>query len=333
MIVEKFAQTILFEPPLKLDVNRVCILCGYATPNMASWFIKNVKTKKDCSIDVSLIVGMVPYDGISVSVHEGFVSLIKSELPKEVNTFRCSYIFNDPPVHSKIYIWMKNDQPVKAFMGSCNFTQSAFSDSRRELMVECDAKEAYQYYCKAESDSIFCNHGEIEEYVMIHATHAILDEENNLTQNIENSGIESVKLSLLDSRTKETHLRSGLNWGHRTSKSVLKDGTVKHRERNKNEAYIPLPAYIARSGFFPLNEKHFTVITDDKHLLILRVEQQQDKAITTPLSNAQLGEYFRNRLGLANGEFITKKNLEKYGRTDVTFYKFDEEQYYMDFSV
>lgn len=54
---------------------------------------------------------------------------------------------------------------------------------------------------------------------------------------------------------------------------------------------------MVRTGFFPLNKQHFTVVTDDGHQLILRVEQHGNKAITTPLSNAQLGEYFRNCLG------------------------------------
>ena len=78
---------------------------------------------------------------------------------------------------------------------------------------------------------------------------------------------------------------------------------------------------------------HFLVVTDDHHTLQLRVEQQNDKAITTPASNALLGEYFRNRLGLSNGAYVRKDDLLAYGRTDVTFYKIDEEQYYMDFSV
>ena len=62
------------------------------------------------------------------------------------------------------------------------------------------------------------------------------------------------------------------------------------------------------------------------------MEQQNDKAITTPASNAQLGEYFRNRLGLANGANVHTSDLKAYGRTDVVFYKIDDEQYYMDFS-
>ena len=65
----------------------------------------------------------------------------------------------------------------------------------------------------------------------------------------------------------------------------------------------------------------------------MRVEQQNDKAITTPLNNSQIGEYFRRRLGVANGAYISRIDLENYGRTNVVFYKLDEEQFYMDFSV
>lgn len=94
-----------------------------------------------------------------------------------------------------------------------------------------------------------------------------------------------------------------------------------------------MPTKVAKSGFFPLEKRHFVAITDDRHQLILRIEQQNDKAITTPARNSDLGEYFRNRLGLANGEFVTRDALERYGRKDVIFVKLDEETYYMDFSV
>lgn len=55
--------------------------------------------------------------------------------------------------------------------------------------------------------------------------------------------------------------------------------------------------------------------------------------IETPHNNSLIGEYFRNRLGLPNGAFVKKEDLIRYGRTDVTFYKIDDENYYMDFSV
>ncbi len=318
MYYDELKNKVFFEP-LGQDVNQLYIISGYATPNMASWLIKNIKRSTEKSIDIHLIVGMVPYDGLSVPIHNGFVELMTKELPAGVNSFTCSYVFEGSPVHSKVYIWSKDGKPVYAFSGSANFTQPAFSSNRREVIFRCNPEQAMEYFNRIESDCIYCNHAEVEEYIILYPVHTILDRENKTISPVESAGIPSVTLSLL-ARGGETGRKSGLNWGQR-------------KRRNPNEAYIPLPAKIARSGFFPLEETHFTVVTDDGHNLILRVEQENNKAITTPLSNAQLGEYFRNRLGLANGEYVWKQNLLNYGRTDVTFYKLDDEQYYMDFSV
>lgn len=318
LYTEQLKKHILFDP-LGLDVNQLYIVAGYATPNMASWLMRNIELPNNRKIDINLVVGMVPLDGLSVSVHNGFQELMSEELPDSVNSFTCSYVYNSRPVHSKLYIWAKNGIPVKAFTGSANFTQAAFGTNRRELMYECDPAEAMSYYEQIEGNSIYCNHAEIEEYVLLHPTHEILDRDNRVLTPFEEAGIESVTLSLL-TKTGETGSKSGINWGQRSG-------------RNPNEAYISLPAHIARSGFFPLEKAHFTVVTDDGHTLILRVEQQNDKAITTPLSNALLGEYIRNRIGVANGAYVWKRDLINYGRTDIKFYKFDDEQFYMEFGV
>lgn len=331
MITSDLKKHIFWEPLIQ-GADELLIISGYATPNMASWLIKNLENYTTKKITIKLIVGMVPYDGLSISIHEGFKELVNQNLSDKIDSFMCSYVY-DNPINAKIYIWLKNGIPVTAFSGSADFIQNAFTNARREVMNSCNPDEAKLYFDKIEEETIYCNHGEVEEYVILKATHSILDKENKPRRKLEGSGIEHITLSLLDSRTKETHEKSGLNWGHRNYKSVLKNGITKYRERNKNEAYIPCPAKVVRSGFFPLEKQHFTVVTDDKHQLIFRAEQANYKALTTPLSNAQLGEYFRNRLGLPNGAYITKKDLEKYGRTDVTFYKLDEEQFFLDFSV
>ena len=61
--------------------------------------------------------------------------------------------------------------------------------------------------------------------------------------------------------------------------------------------------------------------------------QGNGKATETPLSNATLGSYFHRRLDLPPGQLITDADLKRYGRNTVTFTKFDDETYYMDFSV
>ena len=322
VILRDIAKTVLFEP-LSRDVNELYIVSGYATPNMLSWYIKNLDCRTQTPLRIHLIVGMVPFDGISVSAHEGFVQIIRSEKPQEIERLECSYIYDAPAVNSNMYIWAKDGHPVLAYAGSAYFLQSSLvGHHRQEIILECEPGKAMEVYQSLIGRSIYANHAEVEEHIVVKPSHPVLDRENNLVEGVEaleQQGYPTVRLSLI-TRTGEPGVRSGLNWGQRP-------------HRNPNEAYIPLPSRIARSGFFPLENQHFTAITDDRHQLILRVEQQNDKAITTPARNSDLGEYFRNRLGLGNGEFVTRAALDAYGRTDIAFVKLDEETYYMDFSI
>ena len=312
MIYEALEQRLLIEP-IKNGADSLFILSGYASPNMASWLIKNLSEQNLKPDNISLIVGMTPYDGLSISAHNAF-----KELHSSGTGFFCSYIADEPPIHSNLYISMKHNEPYTAYVSSADFTQRSFLSSQMENAEQCSLEEAYQYYCEAESKSIYCTHNDVENNILLKQNHYILDSDNNITAQLSGSNIEKVTLSLLMSNGEIGHI-SGLNWGQR-------------EKRNLNQAYIPLPRKISKSGFFPLNKQHFTVNTDDGKTLILRVEQQGNKAITTPLSNAQLGEYFRTRLGLSYGAFVKKSDLINYGRTDVDFYKIDDEEYYMDFS-
>lgn len=312
MIYEALEQHLLIEP-IKNGADSLFILSGYASPNMASWLMKNLSEQNLQLNNISLIVGMTPYDGLSISAHNAF-----KQLHSSCTGFSCSYVADEPPIHSNLYISMKHNQPYTAFITSADFTQRSFLSSQMEAAEKCSPEEALQYYFKAENKSIYCNHNDVENTILLKKSHYIQDTDNNITTELGGKNIEKVTLSLLMSNG-EIGPISGLNWGQR-------------EKRNLNQAYIPLPRKIAKSGFFPLNKQHFTVNTDDGKTLILRVEQQGDKAITTPLSNAQLGEYFRTRLGLSYGAFVKKSDLINYGRTDVDFYKIDDEEYYMDFS-
>ena len=317
MIERNLAEQILFFL-IGEGADTLRILSGYATPNMASWLIKNLQEKKLGPIKIQLVIGMTVYNGMSVDVHKGFVELHKNHYPWQ-SQFSCGYVYEQPPVHSNLYVWSREDEPIKAFTGSMEFLQNSFVSGRLELAEECDVKRASDYFDAVEAKSIYCDNSEVEEYVVIKKQHPFLDEEGETQIQLSGEGVTHVTLSLL-SRTGEVGMKSGLNWGHRNN-------------RNRNEAYIPLLSKMANSGFFPLKKQHFMARTDDGCNLILRVEQANNKAITTPMSNALLGEYFRRRLGLANGAFVSLSDLKNYGRTDVTFYKIDDETFYMDFSV
>ena len=316
-----FKDTILLEP-LNAGADSLKIVSGYATHTMASWHITEIAARSYLPIEITLIVGMCPLDGLSVDVHRGFQAIVDRNGTDNLSELTCQYIIEGAPVHSKLYIWEQNGNPITAFLGSANYTQAAFSTARNELLHPCDPFEALKYFQSIEPRSMYCTHSEVEDYVNLKQVHPVLEAEDGPLVSLKGAGVQSITLSLL-TRNKDVGYGSGINWGHR------RNGI----KREPNQMYIHLPIHIAQSGFFPLGKKHFSVLTDDSKQLILRAEQQNDKAITTPLNNSLLGEYFRNRIGVANGAFITKQDLINYGRTDVTFYKLDEEQYFMDFSI
>lgn len=317
--------------PIQQGADKLKIVVGYATHTMASWHIKQIAEQKFAPIDITLLVGMCRFDGISEAVHDGFKSIVSRNNTLRQSNLTCQYVVEGASTHSKLYVWEKSGTPFCAYMGSANYTQSAFSRSRRELIHECDPNEAAQYFDSIERDSMYCDHAEIEEKVTILPTHSILDLEETPLASVKGAGVESIRLSLLTSEN-DVGFGSGINWGHRRSAT----------RREPNQMYIPLPASIKRNhpDFFPITadcsgkgNPNFSVLTDDGKNFIFRVQQEGNKGITTPLGNALIGEYFRSRLGLANGAFVTKQNLENYGRVDVTFYKIDDEQYFMDFSI
>ena len=123
-------------------------------------------------------------------------------------------------------------------------------------------------------------------------------------------------------KKKGTHIvpqRSGLNWGQRPG-------------RNQDQAYIPIPAYIQRSGFLPKFAIKFVVQCDDGHELSLVRAQGNGKALQTYEDNAILGRYFRKRLGVVFGDRITIYDLEKYGRYSIDIVFLEDNKYFLDFS-
>ncbi|MCC7573434.1 MAG: NgoFVII family restriction endonuclease [Candidatus Methanofastidiosum sp.] len=316
MINDQLFEKVLIEP-IKNGADKLLIVSGFASPAMVLHHFEEVK-RIDKKIEVHLIAGMYIKEGLPKSTHIGFTKLLTEDYSP---FFKCSYIFQNKPVHSKVYVWLKECNPFKCYIGSANYTQNAFFLNNREVLTENKPVEGFDYFNSLIDDSIYCNHIDIEKYFVIFDEKKYPNLSKRRTDIIQNeeSGLPSLKISLLTSR-EEIGIHSGLNWGQREG-------------RNQNQAYIPLKKDVYQTDFFPPRKIHFTVRTDDDKILICSRAQDSGKAIHTPHNNSLLGEYFRYRLNLANGQFVEKEDLVRYGRTDVDFYKIDDENYYMDFSV
>ena len=309
---ERLFKKVLIEPAKEAD--QACIISGFATPSMAMHHLKNISEH----VKVDLIVGMTPKEGIYDIHHKNFVDMMDNELKER---FICSYLpETEYSVHSKIYVWLKQGKPIKAFCGSPNYTINAFKRKQIETITECNPDDALDFYKKLEAKSLYCNHQDASALCTKRVKYQpILDGSFQKIKEIDNN-LETVSLPLYSKQGGgRMHETSGLNWGQR-------DG------REPNQAYIPIPSKIVKSKFFPPRGEHFSVLTEEGSPLICVIAQDGDKAIHTPHNNSIIGIYFRQKLGVPLGQKVTLEDLDRFGNREVTFTKLDSEDYLMEFT-
>lgn len=340
VVDDELFEYALIKPLFRSDApNSIKIVSGYATHAMAArHLIESTSRKKSLSVD--LIYGMAGSDGVSKINHLGFISLEQHKEFAYNDDFTCSYVRKPSSVHSKVYVWCKGDKPVQAFIGSANYSESGFHlPSRRETLAECDPSTAFDFFEEVKKKTILCDKANRDKdfSTKSHATSLIAKSseavkiETDKTSPFYNH--EMVVLSLLTTKG-DAGNGSRLNWGVRPDgkprTSTNGNGSVS--KRDPNQSYIGLPASLQRSGFFPDVKHRFTVLTDDDRIFTCVRAQANGKGIETPQDNSEIGRYFRQRLGLPNGAYISVSDLKRYGRTEVKFYKLDDENYVMDFS-
>ena len=305
MLTEDLFRQVLIAPALQSNHCRLQIVSGFATANMADRHMDHL-SKLNTKASIELIVGMTVQSGIEKAQHKALCKLA-NEGAYGLN-FSCRYVVKRNPVHAKTYLWLNEQKiPIMAFSGSANYTLTAFSRSQVENMVDTDCLPVENFYKAVFQDTIDCLDETVPEKLMLTETRQTGDISED-----------TITLSLLVEKTGETHIRSGLNWGQRPG-------------RDKNQAYIPIPATVTHKKFFPPRGQQFTVLTDDDYSFIFVVAQDGSKALHTTQSNALLGTYIRNRIRVNDGQYITRHHLVEYGRTDISFTKIDDETYLMDF--
>ncbi len=320
MLIDNLFSQALIEPALRHEKTRLQIVSGFATGSMARHHLDEL-AKCGANASIELIVGMTNRSGIEKAQHKVLCDLAQNRAYGM--DFSCRYIARNSPVHAKTYVWLNDSGPFAAFCGSANYTQPGFGltqPKQIEAVTQADPVLAAKFYDERLPYTIDCLDETVTDYVTL--TKAGRADDRMTRDKEMTRDKDRVTLTLLSSRKSktgetETPKRSGINWGQRGS-------------RNKNEAYINIPA--KHRDFFPERRQKFAVLTDDDASFIFVRAQDGGKGLETPQNNALLGEYIRKRMELPSGEFITKQHLLDYGRTDVTFIKIDEETYLMDFS-
>ncbi|MFV8210753.1 restriction endonuclease PLD domain-containing protein [Streptococcus pluranimalium] len=265
-------------------------------------------------------------------------------------------LFTNREIHSKIYIWKKNNKTLGALIGSANFSSNGLRTDYRESLADAtrDTFSPLELYYKF----ILENSSKAPS---LKKDQSIVDFKTVPTDS--HPEIEKITFSaeipLYDPKKDEVPVSSGLNWG---CARLFSDAHVA-----EGDAYIRIPKNIIKDNpnlIKPLDPEFKTpegrrkrnsdpieLIWDDGVIMEASLEGVQvfnDKHYPKQLASYSpktpfidghriskksiLGRYIRQRLDIGVDEIITKEMLEDYGRTTITLSLIGDGVYYADFS-
>ena len=308
MIIRDLYEQTLVNPAFNQNAE-LFIVSGYASATFAH---RHLRSTQPYSTKINLIIGMPGRQ----TDHLGFVNLCNNFRER----FFPYYYQSSPPVHAKMYAWYdQGGNKLQGFSGSANYSQPGFfSNSQINQLTMEDSDEIKTFFHSLRPDSIYIPEASVEEI-------SDAGDVSMLEGSVVPGTIDwivphhKVRISFLDKRG-NLPIRSGLNWGQRPG-------------REQNQAYLSIKSDARAQGFLPESAFTFTLITDDNQVIDCAVAQEGRKAIHSSENNSEIGIYIRNRIGVPLGQLVTVEDLERYGRTDFTLTKINNETFSLDLSV
>lgn len=312
------------------DVDELVVLSGYVG-------FAPVKELEKLPLKSTVIYGMYGEERISEKLHRALKSLDISQ--KDTSIF-----YSSIPVHSKCYLWKKNNKIVTALIGSANFSMKGLTTDYREVLAETTSdsfKELSNYVDMVLNRSISCLSDDIE-YKSFNKRNKI----ESATLQPDNEYIVELPLTLEDGTVP---INSGINWGcSKANGSHVAWGDAEIRiRRNMIEThpkmFPPKKLFASKKIIGAKKNRENDVVEfiwDDGTNMVMLFEGNNTyngikypKQICSSSSKKELGIYLRNRLGVSLEHVITAEDLSRYGRKTITLTMVAEGIYEADFSV
>lgn len=324
-----------FTPQGEADI--LYIVSGYASVTALLWLLCGRDaarisplpefTMPPDSPEVRLLVGMAAGGCVSSEDHAAFQSL--EQLSHGRVQIRYVPISAGRDVHTKLYVWTYSDgEAALAWSGSANFTMQGLgigTGLQENILDEVDPAEALAYAMQSWSLGISCLEPGVDQQVPLDRSRFSRAVAPPTPTQPQEDDVVTTEDFYLYSRTRRRAYGpgAGVNWGTRA-------GRAQH-----DEAYLAIPARVGAADFFPEKNTPFRVVCDDGHVLTMRGASgsvRSGKDLSSWPSNAELGKYLRDRLGVPSGHVIEISDLVDYGRTYVTISRLRGGEYTLDFS-
>lgn len=335
MLFNANLDKIIFHRNELFKCDELIIVSGYVGP-------KPVNMLKDLPLQATVIYGMYGCDGIQKGLHDALVMANQSLSNVDVR-------YSSVPVHSKCYVWRYKGEVVHALIGSANFSTNGLETPFKEVLAEttADTFDPLNEYVQQIMDvSIEC-----EDAVVKNNKRRIVPT-TDIT--VYDPDVCSMPLFIVEHGKEVVPAKSGINWG-----MAKKSGS----HVNIDDAYIRIGMDLVEHYplMFPSKQKEpkdlesivrkdhrhndsIDIVWDDGTTMTALLEGSvpkdengikvlYPKQLSTTPKKSLLGQYLRERIGVATGEAITIEDLEKYGRKTIDVSLQGEGIYYFDFSV
>lgn len=292
------------------DADEVKILSGFVGP-------VPIAELADLPIKSTVIYGLFK-ENRKRSLHEELV---------KIHTENSSILYPEILSHSKCYVWLKDNVPLRALVGSANFSSNGLNSDYRETLFEVDERQSS--FINSYIDIILQSAKPCTEFTIDDRFEETTAEQRR--RELEADYVQGIaKLSLLQNNG-DMPLRSGLNWGMSEESHV-----------RPNDAYIAIRKDVIRMHpelFMPRHElppgetsrgnldEVVELIWDDGEIMQARFEgtqiiaelgnQKYPKQLASFPNKDILGGYIRRRLSVASETPVTKQDLLSYGTTNI----------------
>ena len=312
--------------------------------NLSSLFFDSIPREADQFIALTGYVGLSPIQELLTLPMENTVIFGMFKEQHNLDLHRrlsdltiaennVSVVYPEITCHSKCYIWLTNNKPIKGLIGSANFSTNGLYNDFRESLFEVDTNQlpVLKGYIDIILDSCFSSADWQEK-----------SEPNSEESNGNPEASQICEMVLYDPRTGETQPAHGLNWGLAEGSNVRPDDAnipirVDHIKKHPTlfPPKTPNPEK-KRGDLVDVVE----LVWDDGLIMKCRLEGSQPvngvkypKQIASAPHKDELGKYLRDRLGLESGTRISRSHLMRYGRDTVSISKMSDGMYFCNFEA
>ncbi|MGG1609138.1 restriction endonuclease PLD domain-containing protein [Bacillus wiedmannii] len=325
MLFTNNLNQLIFSQHNRVNCDELFIISGYVGPSP-------IQRLSQLPIKTTVIYGMYGSESISTKLHNTLIPLHKQS--------QNEILYSNIPLHSKCYIWRCKGEITYALIGSANFSTNGLTTPFRESLVQV-ANETFSdlnnYLDQVIHNSIPCNSS------LVRTTTRTTTSLNNTSTIAINSLCTMV---LYDPKRHTVPNGSGLNWGHSpNAHNKLGDAYIPIRTMHIRDFPTLFPAKKAYPSVNAKGRAHrqndsVELIWDDGTVMDALLEGSQPvngiqypKQLSSFPSKNTLGVYMRKRLGLSPIALVTKADLDRYGRDNITISLLQNGTYFVDFSV